>query len=91
VFWKNRHLPLFFCAIWVEVSLIVICVINREFVSCVRSIKILSPSEVSQMNQEKFEMLDAPPMQQQQPSMSNSDQEARCTQTSAPNPQMGGP
>jgi hypothetical protein len=43
------------------------------------------------MNQEKFEMLDAPPMQQQQPSMSNSDQEARCTQTSAPNPQMGGP
>ncbi|CAK9258549.1 unnamed protein product [Sphagnum jensenii] len=63
----------------------------EEFVSCVRSIKILSPSEVSQMNQEKFEMLDAPPMQQQQPSMSNSDQEARCTQTSAPNPQMGGP
>ncbi|CAK9875006.1 unnamed protein product [Sphagnum jensenii] len=36
----------------------------EEFVSCVRSIKILSPSEVSQMTQDQLEILDTAPTQQ---------------------------
>ncbi|CAK9205694.1 unnamed protein product [Sphagnum troendelagicum] len=66
----------------------------EEFVNCVRSIKILSPSEVSHMTQDQFEILDAaaaapppPPPMQQQAASSNSDDVAH-TQTSAPNPNM---
>ncbi len=63
--------------------------------NCVRSIKILSPSEVSQMTQDQFEILDAaaaaapppPPPMQQQAASSNCDEVAH-TQTSAPNPNM---
>jgi hypothetical protein len=57
----------------------------EEFLSCVRSIKILSPVEVAQMSQEM--MLNAVPGQQQRPSASNSE-DAR-TQSSL-NPQAGG-
>ncbi len=62
--------------------------------NCVRSIKILSPSEVSHMTQDQFEILDAaaaapppPPPIQQQAASSNSEDVAH-TQTSAPNPNM---
>ena len=50
--------------------------------SCVRSIKILSPNEILQMSQEQLEILNTVPMQQQ-PTCSNSE-DAR-TQTSPVN------
>lgn len=54
----------------------------EEFVGCVRSIKILSPSEILQMSQEQLEILNSVPMQQR-PTCSNSE-DAR-TQTSPAN------
>lgn len=54
----------------------------EEFVSCVRSIKILSPNEILQMSQEQLEILNTVPMQQR-PTCSNSE-DAR-TQTSPAN------
>jgi hypothetical protein len=55
----------------------------REFVSCVRSIKILSPNEILQMSQEQLEILNSVPMMQQRPTCSNSE-DAR-TQSSPAN------
>jgi hypothetical protein len=54
----------------------------EEFVSCVRSIKILSPNEVLQMSQEQLEILNTVPPQQR-PTCSDSE-DAR-TQTSPTN------
>lgn len=47
----------------------------EEFLNCVRSIKILSPSEVAQLSQEQLKMLDTVPaqkLQQQRPTGSDS-------------------
>lgn len=55
----------------------------EEFVSCVRSIKILSPNEILQMSQEQLEILNSVPMMQQRPTCSNSE-DAR-TQSSPAN------
>jgi hypothetical protein len=60
----------------------------REFVTCVRSIKILSPSEVTQISQEQLEILNTGIPVQQRPASSNS--EDACTQTSPSNLASGG-
>jgi hypothetical protein len=58
----------------------------EEFVSCVRSIKILSPTEIQQMSQEQLEILNSVPVPPR-PSSSNSE-DAR-TQNSPVNPPTG--
>jgi hypothetical protein len=60
----------------------------REFVSCVQSIKILSPSEVTQISQEQLEILNTRVPVQQRSASSNS--EDACTQTSPSNLASGG-
>lgn len=60
----------------------------EEFVTCVRSIKILSPSEVTQISQEQLEILNTGIPVQQRPASSNS--EDACTQTSPSNLASGG-
>lgn len=60
----------------------------REFVTCVRSIKILSPSEVTQISQEQLEILNTQGPVQQRSASSNS--EDACTQTSPSNLASGG-
>jgi hypothetical protein len=62
----------------------------REFVTCVRSIKILSPSEVTQISQEQLEILNTGgPVHVQQRSASSNSEDA-CTQTSPSNLASGG-
>jgi hypothetical protein len=60
----------------------------EEFVSCVQSIKILSPSEVTQISQEQLEILNTRVPVQQRSASSNS--EDACTQTSPSNLASGG-
>jgi hypothetical protein len=60
----------------------------EEFVTCVRSIKILSPSEVTQISQEQLEILNTQGPVQQRSASSNS--EDACTQTSPSNLASGG-
>ncbi len=60
----------------------------REFVTCVQSIKILSPSEVTQISQEQLEILNTRVPVQQRSASSNS--EDACTQTSPSNLASGG-
>ena len=66
-----------------NLSFLICCVYFREFVSCVRSIKILSPTEIQQMSQEQLEILNSVPVPPR-PSSSNSE-DAR-TQNSPVNP-----
>lgn len=62
----------------------------REFLNCVRSIKILSPSEVAQMSQDQLKMLDSVPMQQlQQLRPTSSDSGEAQPQRSFPDPSSG--
>lgn len=62
----------------------------REFLNCVRSIKILSPSEVEQMSQDQLKMLENVPVQQlQQSRPASSDSGEARPQRSFPDPSGG--
>lgn len=65
---------------------------SREFVNCVRGIRILSPSEVKFMSQEGAEMLNFVPPPVPRPTSSGSEDGAvtRQDERNSPNPN-GGP
>lgn len=62
----------------------------RDFLNCVRSIKILSPSEVTQISQDQLKMLETVPVQHLQPQrLISSDSGEVYPQSSLPDPSSG--
>ncbi|XP_024392267.1 auxin response factor 6 isoform X2 [Physcomitrium patens] len=62
----------------------------EDFLNCVRSIKILSPSEVTQISQDQLKMLETVPVQHLQPQrLISSDSGEVYPQSSLPDPSSG--